>query len=66
MIENKKYLTDFLQITVNGENMSQETIETIINTINDRLKDTNIAKNIHIELENEDYSELDFYEFPIN
>ena len=34
MIENKTYLTDFLQITVNGENMSQETIETIINTIN--------------------------------
>ena len=62
MIVNKTYLTDYLQITVNGENMSEEIIDNIIETMQISLQETNIAKNIHIELENEDFSDLDFNE----
>lgn len=59
---NKTYLTDYLQITVNGENLSQEVIDNILKTISELVADTNIAKNFTVEIENEDYSEIDFYE----
>lgn len=56
------YLTDYLHITVNGENLTQDIIDNILKTLNESLATTNIAKNISIELENEDFSELDFNE----
>lgn len=64
MIENRTYLTDYLQITVNGENMSEEVIESILQTIELSLQDTNIAKNIDVELENDGFldGDLDFNE----
>ncbi len=59
---NKTYLTDYLQITINGENLSQEVVDNILKTVSETLADTNIAKNFTVEVENEDYSEIDFYE----
>jgi sensor c-di-GMP phosphodiesterase-like protein len=56
------YLTDYLHITVNGENLTKHIIDNILKTLNESLANTNIAKNISIELENEDFTELDFNE----
>lgn len=56
------YLTDYLHITVNGENLTQDVINEITKSLNESLANTNIAKNISIELENEDFEELDFNE----
>ena len=62
ILQQNNYLTDYLHITVNGENLTQDVIDNILKTLNESLATTNIAKNISIELENEDFSELDFKE----
>lgn len=56
------YLTDYLYITVTGEKLTQDVIDNILKILKESLANTNIAKNISIELENEDFSELDFNE----
>lgn len=59
---HNNYLTDYLHITVNGENLTKEVVDNILKSLNESLATTNIAKNISIELENEDFGELDFNE----
>lgn len=65
-IVQKNYLTDYLHITVSGENLTQEVIDEILKSLNNCLATSNIAKNITIELDNEDFSELDFNEILYN